>query len=74
MTNLEPTVIVFKVGEFRVEYRGNALWAIKDGPAVLNSDNEWEYESLPSSSSNEFLQRSRFPLDEAIRRAQEIQK
>jgi hypothetical protein len=47
------------------------MWAIVSGAAVLNHDNEWEREPLPSSRSDEFIARTRWPsAREAIAFAQ----
>jgi hypothetical protein len=46
------------------------LWAIVvDGSGVLTSEGEVEYEPMPSSRDDEFLQRSRFTQNEALKRA-----
>lgn len=55
--------------DVRVESRGAGLWAIIDCGKVLNKDNELEYESLPSNRTDEFIERTRFTLDEALNRA-----
>jgi len=71
---LIPRPIEFVVGRYHVASRGDDLWAITDGSAVLNCNDEWEYEPLPSSRTDEFLKRCRFSKSEAIIRAQNIQR
>lgn len=42
------------------------LWAINDSSGLcLNKDLKWEWESMPSSRTDEFLERCRFSLTEA---------
>jgi hypothetical protein len=41
-------------------------WAISDRGNVLNRQGRWEYEPLPSSRTEAFRRRTRFPRDEAI--------
>ena len=41
-------------------------WAISDRGAVLNNLLEWEWEPLPSSRDDEFLERTRFTMKEAL--------
>jgi len=53
----------------RVEWRGPASWAIVDYGIVLNKDNQWEHEPSPSNRSDDFIERTRYPLNEALRRA-----
>lgn len=53
-----------------IEFRDKDKWAICDGGLVLANDNEWEYEPLPSSRSDEFKARTRYTLDEAFNRAE----
>lgn len=73
-SELIPTPVAYRVGKLRVEQRAGDLWAITDRFDVLNTKNEWEYEPQPSSRSPEFLMRCRFPLVEALKRAQAIQR
>ncbi len=53
-------------------------WAVLNGgtgwePAeVLNRDGEWEIEPRNSERTEEFVQRTRFPFDEAMSRAQAL--
>ena len=48
------------MGDVFIEYRGNEKWAIKNNPDVLNRFLEWEYEPLPSSRDESFIERTRF--------------
>ena len=58
--------------ELKIECRGDDAWAITDSHYVLNRDGDWEYEPLPSSRSDEFKARTRWPsAREAIAFAQE---
>lgn len=49
--------------------RENGLWAASNGHSVLNQDNLWEYEPFSSNRSEDFLSRTRFSIQEALRRA-----
>lgn len=53
--------------ERRQQLSGPDRWAVVDGRAVLNTDGEWEYEPLPSNRTDEFLLRTRFSLEEALK-------
>lgn len=58
--------------DLRIEWRGAGTWAVTESGCCLNDKGEWEYEPHPSSRSNEFIQRTRFPFEDAVRRANEI--
>jgi hypothetical protein len=55
-----------------VEWRGGDRWAVKYRLWCYDTNGEQEYESIPSSRSDEFKQRFRHTRDEAIRVATEI--
>lgn len=58
---LKPISYLINEDNFiKVEYRGKDKWAITNSDLVLNKHNEWEYEPLPSSRTDEFIQRTRF--------------
>jgi len=58
--------------ELKVAFRGPNAWAIVCVGAVLNHDGEWEYESMPSSRTEDFFARCRWPTArEAIDFAQQ---
>jgi hypothetical protein len=47
--------------------RGHGKWAVTDRfQNVLNRDQEWEHEPMPSNRTDEFIARTRFSLDEAF--------
>lgn len=50
--------------EMREGFKGQK-WAVKDGSNVLNKSGEWEYEPIPSSRTDTFIDRTRFdsPLE-----------
>jgi hypothetical protein len=54
-----------------VEHRGGDRWAVKDGFYCLGTDGDWEYESIPSERTDEWLATHRFDLDTALRLAKE---
>jgi hypothetical protein len=54
-----------------VEYRGHGLWAVLRFSQCLGTDGEWSYESNPSSRTDNWLARHRFPLEEALALAKE---
>jgi hypothetical protein len=45
-------------------------WAVRWKGRCLRSDGQWEFEPIPSSRDDGFIRRSRFPLREALQRAQ----
>lgn len=56
-----------------VSWRGPGdLWAVKLRSQVYSTADEWEHEPLPSSRDDDFKERTRFPLAEAIRLAQRL--
>ncbi len=65
--------IKFQFGEdLYVESRGITGWVVSDGSAVRNTLGEWEYEPRPSSRTEDFILRTRRPLEEAVRMATEL--
>lgn len=55
-----------------VEWRNKDLWCVKNGAYCYDRDGVEEYESNPSSRTDEFKQRFRFPLDEALEIAKRV--
>lgn len=55
--------------ELRDDRAKPPLWAVTQHGCVLNTEFEWEYEPLPSSRTDEFKARTRFPIGEALKRA-----
>jgi hypothetical protein len=52
--------------ELRSDRGGKKKWAIVDN-GVLNKKGDWEYEPLPSSRDDAFLERTRFDsIEEAL--------
>ena len=50
-----------------IKWRGHDRWAITDRfQNVMLRNGEWEHEPMPSNRSEEFLERTRFTLDEAF--------
>jgi hypothetical protein len=66
---LEPIPITYRIGRLLIDSRGGDKWAVVHGGFVLNSEDEFEYEPLPSSRDEAFLARTRFRFDEAVERA-----
>lgn len=61
----DAKVCAYEVGgEIKVELAkqqdGSELWAVRRFGTVLNKSGEWEYEPLPSSRDDAFLDRCRF--------------
>lgn len=50
---------------------GLALYAVRNIGRSLNRDGEWDHEPRPSSRTDKWLARHRFPLDEALRLARQ---
>jgi hypothetical protein len=44
---------------YTIEWRGRS-WAICNGSMALNKDGEWEYESMPTHRTENFLTRTRW--------------
>lgn len=56
-----------------VESRGRTGWAVTEGSrACFNTDGEWEYEPMPSNRDDDFIARTRFTLDEALKIAESV--
>lgn len=57
----------FRLGRYlTVQRRGNDRWAVATVGMVVNPDLEEEYEMNPSSRTDEFIERTRYSLDEAF--------
>lgn len=54
-----------------VAYRGRGLWAVSRHRQCLGKDGEWDWESLPSERTDEWLAEHRFDVDTALRLAKE---
>lgn len=57
--------------QITVAYRGRGLWAVSRHRHCLGRSGEWDWESIPSERSDEWLTEHRFPLHEALRLARE---
>lgn len=55
----------------RVVWRGGNRWAVTHMADCWSLDG-WQYESMPSSRTEEFLAISRFPLEEAVAIARNV--
>jgi hypothetical protein len=52
-----------QIGDYervKIVHRGNGKWAICHGHSCLTKGGLWEYESMPSSRTDEFLAETRF--------------
>lgn len=58
--------------EVKVAYRGRDLWAVSWHRQCLGKDGEWDWESLPSERTEEWLAEHRFGEQEALRLAREV--
>jgi hypothetical protein len=54
-----------------VAYRGADRWAVLHHGFCLNREGDWDYESIPSERTDEWLAEHRFSEDEAVRLARE---
>jgi hypothetical protein len=52
--------------EVTVQWRDYGKWAVCHFSQCLSRDGEWSYESSPSNRENDWKERHRFPLSEAI--------
>lgn len=57
--------------EITVAYRGRSLWAVARHRQCLGTDGEWDWESIPSERTDEWLATHRFDLDTALALARE---
>lgn len=57
--------------DLSVERRAPGRWAVCWLSRCLGADGEWDYEPLPSSREDDWLESHRFDLDTALRLAQE---
>lgn len=55
-----------------VEKTAPDRWAVRRRKRCLNSDAEWEWESIPSERTDDFLARCRFDLDTALEMARRV--
>lgn len=55
-----------------VEYRGPGRWAVTRHGNCLSRSGEWDYESMPSSRTDDWLAEFRFTYDEAIEAAAKV--
>jgi hypothetical protein len=62
------------LADISIEWRGDDRWCIFNGTSCYNKLGEWEYEPRPSSRSDEYLERARYTLDEALTIAAKIVK
>jgi hypothetical protein len=51
--------------EVQVELRSKGLWCVTDGVNCITRGGEWMWESLPSNRDEDFLDNTRFSLEEA---------
>jgi hypothetical protein len=59
----------------KVSWRGDDRYCVDDGYGfVWNKMNEWEYEPSPSNRENDFIERTRYPLAEALTLAVKLYK
>lgn len=49
-----------------VAYRGRGLWAVSRHRMCLGTDGKWDWESIPSERTDEWLATHRFDLDTAL--------
>ena len=55
-----------------VEARGHGNWSVSNGGYVYDKNGKDDYEPMPSSRTDAFLNRFRFSLPEAIRIAEKV--
>jgi hypothetical protein len=58
-------------GEITVQKRSEGKWAVCQHGFCLNETGQWEFERLPSNRGDDFLARTRFSFDVAMRLASE---
>ncbi|MFX4300139.1 hypothetical protein [Pseudosulfitobacter pseudonitzschiae] len=67
LRDLLTQALSFRVdSEITIVHRGATGWAVSKGSATVNTDLEAEYEPMPSSRSEEYIARTRFPLEMAF--------
>lgn len=67
----EQDVEAFRHFRVYVQWRGADKYAISRFGEVWNGE-DWEYESLPSNRTDEFIAKTRFSLDEAVAMAKDL--
>lgn len=60
------------LADISIEWRGDDRWCIFNGSSCYTKLGEWEYESMPSHRTDEYLARARYTLDEALSVAAKI--
>ena len=55
--------------EIQVERTGPGRWAVRRNGRCLNADGHWDYESIPSERTDEWLALYRHSLEDALRLA-----
>lgn len=68
-----PRVDSWYVWALKVVWRGEDRWAVTDGfRQCLSVSGEWDWESIPSERTDEWIAEHRFDLDTALERAREL--
>lgn len=57
--------------DIKVAWRGKGRWAVLRSTRCLSVDGEWDWEPLPSSREDDWLDTHRFDLETALRLAKE---
>ncbi len=57
-----------------IKKRSDNKWCIQAGTMVLNNEGHWEFEPSPSNRTEEFIKRTRFPLETAIQLTESIKE
>jgi hypothetical protein len=74
---LVDRAVIFSIGyderncEITVEKRSEGRWAVCQHGLCLNNEDGWEFERLATSRGEDFLARTRFSFDVAMRLASE---
>lgn len=67
-----PDSELFRHLSVAVEWRGRDAYAIVHNKRTLNRAGEWEYETQPSSRTDEYLATSRFSYEDALTLARAV--
>ena len=57
--------------DIRVEWRGSDRWAVLHSRHCLGTDGEWDWETIPSERTDEWIAAHRFTLEAALHLARE---
>lgn len=55
-----------------ISYRGNDRWVVTDKTEIVSRSGNWMFNHSPSNCSDEFINETRFTLEEALRIGEQV--